>query len=173
MDLSKYTTLAEATKSDTASRYGISNQPNATQLEAMKYIALHGFDPVREFVGGKLGYNSFFRSDELNKKIGGAVDKDGNSTSQHCKGEAIDLDCDLFGGKTNTEIFDWISTHLDFDQLIAEVPDGKGNYGWIHMSMVNPAVKGRPNRKQRLIAVPKANGKPGWDYQAFIKHMAG
>lgn len=162
MNLSPHTTLAEATRSDTALRKRIDNTPDEKQLEAMKYLANNIFEPARAFVGGPLWYNSFFRSKRLNDEIGG------EPTSQHMKGEAVDLDCDLFGGKTNAELFEFIRKNLEFDQLIAENPDGKGNFAWIHVSLVNPAIAGKKNRKEVFIAkligkTPK--GKPRYKYE--------
>jgi hypothetical protein len=162
MNLSPHTTLAEATRSDTAQRLRLDNAPNEKQLEAMKYLATNLFEPARDFVGGPLWYNSFFRSKKVNDAVGG------EDSSQHTKGEAVDLDCDLFGGKTNAELFEYIKANLEFDQLIAEIPDGKGNFAWIHASLVNPAVAGRKNRKEVFVAklVGKtASGKPKYKYE--------
>jgi hypothetical protein len=140
MKLSKYITLSEATKSTTALKFGLSNQPNAEQIEAMKYVALNVFDPCREFVKGALHASSFFRSPEVNTRIGGSA------TSQHCKGEAIDMDCDTFGNGTNKELFHYIKDNLIFDQEILEYPDAKGNPAWVHVSL-----KKSGNRKQVLV----------------------
>lgn len=141
MRLSKYVTLAEAVKSQTATRLGIENNPSEDQLEAMQYVASTVFDPVREFVGGPLHASSFFRSSELNKAIGGS-----SSTSQHMKGEAIDIDCDTFGHGTNLQVFNFIKDNLEFDQLILEYPDKEGNPAWVHVSK-----KKRDNRGQVLV----------------------
>src|SRR6478609_7140834 len=103
MKISKYVTLEEATKSQTAIRQGIDNSPNAEQLEAMKYVASEIFDPVREYVNGPLNASSFFRCHELNTAIGGS-----STTSQHMRGEAIDIDADTFGYGTNHSIFEFI-----------------------------------------------------------------
>ena len=142
MKISKYLTLAEATKSQTATRKGIDNSPNAGQLLAMKWIATEIFDPVREFVGGPLHASSFFRSEALNKAIGGS-----STTSQHMKGEAIDIDCDTYGNGTNRVVFDFIRNKLDFDQLIYEYPNVQGAPAWVHVSLKR---SGR-NRKQLLV----------------------
>lgn len=141
MKISKYITYDEATKSQTAVRQGIDNKPNDQQLEAMKYVATNVFDPVREYVGGSLHASSFFRSKELNAAIGGS-----STTSQHMKGEAIDIDCDTFGFGSNNSVFDWIAKSLNFDQLIGEYPDASGKFSWVHVSL----TKDR-NRKQMLV----------------------
>ena len=67
----------------------------------MKLLAEKIFQPLRAWVGGPIKVNSFFRSAALNNEIGGA------SSSQHCKGQAIDID-DVYGGKSNAEMFNWI-----------------------------------------------------------------
>lgn len=139
--ISKYLNYEEATKSQTATRLGIKNEPNTQQLEAMKYVAVNVFDKVREFVGGPLHASSFFRSEKLNAAIGGS-----SKTSQHMKGEAIDIDCDTFGHGTNQGIFDYIRVNLEYDQVIGEYPDAKGKWSWVHVSL-----KKSGNRKQVLV----------------------
>ena len=139
--ISKYLNYEEATKSQTATRLGIKNEPNPQQLEAMKYVAVNVFDKVREFVGGPLHASSFFRSEKLNAAIGGS-----SKTSQHMKGEAIDIDCDTFGHGTNQGIFDYIRVNLEYDQVIGEYPDANGKWSWVHVSL-----KKSGNRKQVLV----------------------
>lgn len=129
MKISKYLSYSEATKSSTAIRLGIENEPNEEQLENMRFVATEIFDPVREFVGGPLHASSFFRSKELNDAIGGS-----SHTSQHMSGEAIDIDADTFGFGTNSGIFQFILDNLIFDQLILEYPDKSGKPSWIHVS---------------------------------------
>ncbi len=146
MNISKYITYAEATKSDTAIKFNIKNDPDANQLIAMKNVATKVFDPVREFVGAPLGVTSFFRSKDLNTKIGGS-----STTSQHMSGEAIDIDCDKYGNSTNKQIFDFIRKNLDFDQLIWEYGTDT-NPDWVHVSY---KLNGK-NRKQVLQKTIKA-----------------
>ena len=128
-DLSDHITYAEAIHSNTAKRRGIDNTPNPTQVENMKLTAEKIFEPLRKFVGGPIKVNSFFRSPELNTKIGGS------KTSQHCKGQAIDID-DVFGYKTNAEMYNWIKENLDFDQMIWEFGTDM-NPNWVHISYVS------------------------------------
>lgn len=141
MKISKYVSYDEATKSQTAVRLGIDNVPTIEQLQNMKYVATNVFDKVREYVGGPLHASSFFRSPELNAAIGGS-----SKTSQHMKGEAIDIDADTFGHGTNEIIFNYIKNKLEFDQLIGEYPDENGKFAWVHVSL-----KKKDNRKQVLI----------------------
>tara|TARA_Y100000356_G_scaffold84819_1_gene70601 strand:+ start:29 stop:490 length:462 start_codon:yes stop_codon:yes gene_type:complete len=129
MKISDNITYAEAIHSQTAKREGIDNTPTAKQVEVMKLTAEKIFEPLRKFVGGPIKVNSFFRSAELNEKIGGST------TSQHCKGQAIDID-DVYGYKTNAEMYNWIKENLNFDQMIWEFGTDM-NPNWVHVSYVS------------------------------------
>ena len=129
MKISDHITYAEAIHSNTAKRKGIDNTPSEAQVTAMKLLAEKVFEPLRKWVGGPIKVNSFFRSEALNESIGGAA------TSQHCKGQAIDID-DVYGRKTNADMYHWIQTNLDYDQMIWEFgTDMQPN--WIHVSYVS------------------------------------
>jgi uncharacterized protein YcbK (DUF882 family) len=109
--ISRHISDKEAVRSNTATRRGIKNVPNDKQLYNMKMIARQIFEPLRSYVGGPIKINSFFRCEELNTAIGGS------SKSQHCKGQAIDID-DTFGRSSNAEMYEFIKNNLNFDQLI-------------------------------------------------------
>ncbi len=129
MKISDHITYAEAIHSNTAKRKGIDNTPSEAQVTAMKLLAEKVFEPLRKWVGGPIKVNSFFRSEALNESIGGA------SSSQHCKGQAIDID-DVYGKKTNADMYHWIQQNLDYDQMIWEFgTDMQPN--WIHVSYVS------------------------------------
>ena len=106
--ISKHISYKEGMYSRTALRRGIKNNPNAEQMENMITIAEEVFEPLRMWVGGPIKINSFFRSPELNKAIGGS------GKSQHCHGQAIDID-DTFGKMSNAEMYEFIKENLDFD----------------------------------------------------------
>lgn len=127
MNISKHISLNEATRSQTATRKGIKNIPNEVQLEAMKLVAETCFEPIRNHFGVPLTISSFFRCEALNVAVGGS------KTSQHCKGEAIDIDADG-SSITNKQVFEWAKANLKFDQLINEYPDEAGNPAWVHIS---------------------------------------
>ena len=146
-NISKYIGYKEATRTDVRN---VKNVPNADQLSAMRYVASRVFDPVREYVGGALFVSSFFRSQIVNKAIGGSL------SSQHCKGEAIDIDCDVYGNGTNKEVFEYIKENLPFDQLIWEFGDND-NPDWVHVSL----RRDNKNRKQILRAI-KNGGKTSY-----------
>ena len=102
--ISKHISAREATESYTAKRKGIENIPNEYQLTNMVGVAENVFEPLRKWVGGPIKINSFFRSVDLNKAIGGS------SKSQHCQGRAIDID-DVYGYKTNAEMYKYIKNN--------------------------------------------------------------
>jgi hypothetical protein len=142
MKLSNYVSLAEVTKSDTAKRKGISNEPTPEHLENLKTISTEVFDKVREHFGVPIYISSGYRSEALNKAIGGS------KTSDHNLGRALDLDQDGRGnGVTNMEVFEFIKDNLEFDQVIGEFQRADGNFDWVHVGYRKGA-----NRKQILVA---------------------
>ena len=144
--ISKHISYHEGTYSRTAERRDLDNTPNKEQLKCMKEVAENLFEPLREWVGGPIKINSFFRGEPVNTAIGGST------RSQHMKGQAIDID-DTFGHKTNAEMYYYIKDNLDFDQMIWEFGTDK-NPNWLHISWVSH----RPNRKKLTIA-KKINGR--------------
>ena len=144
--ISKHISYKEATRSTTAVRTGLNNAPNEAQLKCMSILSEKIFEPLREHVGGPIRINSFFRSVELNKAIGGS------STSQHCKGQAFDLD-DSYGCMTNAEMYKFVKDNLDFDQMIWEFGDDE-NPNWIHISYVS-----QEKNRNRCLKAWKEHGK--------------
>ena len=144
--ISNHISYKEGVYSNTAIRRGIDNIPDQDQLANMQLIADEIFEPLRIYVNGPIKINSFFRSIELNKAIGGS------SKSQHCKGQAIDID-DTFGRMTNTEMYHFIKENLDFDQLIWEFGD-EDNPAWVHVSYVS-----KEDNRNRCLLAYKENKK--------------
>jgi len=144
--ISEHISYKEGVYSRTATRLSIDNEPNKNQKSNMCIIANEVFEPLRVWVGGPIKINSFFRSPELNKAIGGS------SRSQHCQGQAIDLD-DTFGKATNAEMFKFIKENLDYDQMIWEFGDDK-NPDWVHVSYVS-----KNNNRNRCLKAYKEKGK--------------
>lgn len=129
MNISTHISYDKATRSQTATRKRIENIPSGEQVEAMKIVAAECFEKIYT-VFPDADVNSFFRSPALNAGIGGSA------TSQHMKGEAIDI---TRGSKEkNRELFEWCKLHLIVDQCINEF-----DYSWIHVSFT---VK-KQNRK--------------------------
>ena len=128
MKLSEHLSLKEVTKSETAIRLGVDNQPSQQQLQNLIILAKEVFEPIRVHFNEPIYVSSGFRSKVLNKALRGS------STSQHCKGEAIDLDQDYRNTDvTNAEVFEFIRDNLEFTQLIWENGDDK-NPAWVHVS---------------------------------------
>ena len=129
IEISNYVSYNEVIRSATALKKNIDNTPNKLQLCRIKSLCKNLFDPLREWCGGRVKINSVFRSKLLNSKIGGA------SKSQHLanNGAAVDID-DIYGHKTNLEMFHYIKDNLEYDKLIAEFPTDGGQPRWIHMS---------------------------------------
>ena len=128
MNLSRNFTLSELTKSDTAIRKGINNNPNAEQIEKLKALCENILQPVRDHFG-RVKVTSGFRSVDLCLAIGSS------SNSQHAKAEAADFEC---VGVDNAELADWIKDNLPYDQLIVEYyTPGEPNSGWIHCSYIS------------------------------------
>jgi zinc D-Ala-D-Ala carboxypeptidase len=138
MKISAHLTLNEVIKSNTATRHGIDNSPTDEHLTNLKAVAENVFEPLRNWHGKAIGISSGYRSQALNTAI------KGSKSSQHCKGEALDIDADMFNnGLTNAQIFNWIKDNVDFDQMIWEFgTDEEPN--WIHVSFVTH----RSNRKK-------------------------
>lgn len=143
MQLSKNLSLAEVVRSESAKRRGINNLPTAEHLENLKDLALNVFQPIRDHFKVPIHISSGYRSRILNNAVNGAA------KSQHCSGQAIDIDVDGTS-ITNKQVFDYIKDNLDFDQLIFEFGTDK-NPDWVHVSYSKDN-----NRKQVLRA--KRNG---------------
>ena len=128
MNLTRNFTLSELTKSDTAIRKGINNNPSPEQIEKLKSLCENILQPIRDHFG-RVKITSGFRSVELCLAIGSS------ERSQHAKAEAADFEVI---GTDNAELFDWIKDNLSPDQLILEFyTPGEPNSGWIHCSWVS------------------------------------
>jgi hypothetical protein len=156
-------TFKEATKSRKAIQYGLDNLPTEDHLSNMILVAENVFQPVREHFDVAIGITSFYRTSEVNIKIGGA------KRSQHLKGQAIDMDADMYDKYiivahdvpkvllTNKMIFDWIVENVEFDTIIWEFGD-VNNPAWIHVSYV-----AGNNRKRKLRAYVDKDGETHYD----------
>ena len=138
MNLSTHVTLKEFQGSVSATTHGINNQMSASQIESAKLLCENVFEPLRTYLNTPIEISSGFRSVQLNKMIGGS------KTSQHTKGEAMDI-------KIGAKGFNYIKDNLNFDQLIWEFGNDD-NPQWVHVSFSSR------NRKQVLKA-SKKNGK--------------
>ena len=120
-------------RSQTAARRGIDNTPPPVVVERLQALCVNVLEPLRALARAPIHITSGYRSQRLNRAIGGA------STSQHVLGEAADL---VMPGLGSGEIFNLIRrSGLDFDQMIEEGT-------WIHLSYTTR----RPNRRECLRA---------------------
>lgn len=143
MNIGKYTTLEKLTKSQSAERHGIENQPDAIQLANLRELIEKVYDPLCDHFQRAIPISSGFRSKVLNSIIGGATN------SQHATGEAIDLDCDGDGTPTtNSMVFHWLLVNVEFCQLIWEYGDER-NPAWVHVSF------SRGNNKRQVLRALK------------------
>jgi hypothetical protein len=153
MRISKYVSLSEATKSQTAVRKGIDNSPASQEhLDAMVNLATKVFDPVREHFDVPIGVSSFYRSPNLNTAIGGST------RSQHTIGEAMDIDADMFGRLTNKEIYEFIRDNIEFDQMIWEFGTDE-EPAWVHVSL-----KLNGTNRGEMLKAYKENGRTRYTY---------
>ena len=148
MKLSKNFTLAEIEHSSTAKRLGINNEMPKEHIANMQRLITELIQPMRDALG-PIRISSGYRSPKLNKAIGGS------SRSQHCKGEALDLQFWKEGKMNNKVIYDWvIDSGIEFDQMINEFDNA-----WIHISL-----KSKENRKEILEAYKNEKGKTKYKY---------
>ena len=151
MKLSEHLDLSEVIRSESAKRNGISNMPTEAHIANFKLLAEKVFEPIRLNFRCPINLSSGYRSVELNKCIGGSL------TSQHCTGEAIDIDMDgTPHAVTNKMVFNFIKEYLEFDQLIWEFGTDN-NPDWVHVSYESTGKQ----RKQVLKAY-KQNGKTNY-----------
>ena len=135
MRLSKNFTLSEITKSNTAKRLGITNAPNQEHLNNMQILIRDLIQPMRDALG-PIRISSGYRSPVLNRAIGGST------KSQHCKGQAVDLQFWEKGEMCNKKVYDWVLKEgIEFGQMINEF-----DYAWIHISL-------RPDNKNRRMVL--------------------
>ena len=149
MNLSANFTLEEMVKSQTALRCDIDNTPSEEHIAAMRALAAHVLQPVREHFGKPVRISSGYRCVDLCTAVGS------KPTSQHAKGEAADFE---IPGVGNPVVAAYIRDNLVFDQLILEFydPDEGPNSGWVHCSYVEP----KDNRNMCL-TINKSGTKQG------------
>jgi len=145
MKLSENFSLQELTKSETALRLGMKNDPTEADIQNLKTLCEKVLQPIRDHFKMGVKVNSGFRHPEVNAKVGGS------KTSDHCKGQACDIEIPSIA---NADLANWISDNLSYTQLILEfyttgIPDS----GWVHVSYDPKNLK-----KQNLTATSK-NGK--------------
>src|SRR5574343_627143 len=112
MKLSEHFTLEELTHSNTAISHGLDNTPNGLQIFALTLLCSEVLEPIRALFGKPIDVAVAFRSQEVNKLVGGVAN------SQHCKGEACDF---TIAGIDNADIVNkTIEANIPFEQIIWE-----------------------------------------------------
>ena len=148
MRLSKNFALSEITHSNTAKRLGIDNEPTEVHLQNMQHLVDNLLQPLRDSIG-PIRISSGYRNPSLNRAIGGS------RSSQHCKGQALDIQFWEMGQMNNKVIYDFIlDSNMEFDQMINEF-----DFAWIHISL-----KDKGNRKQVLEAYKDEDGDTKYKY---------
>lgn len=146
--ISKHISFEEATHSATAERMGIvNNNPNQSVVDNMKLLAENVFEPIREHFKTPISITSMYRGLNLNQAVKGSI------TSQHCSGEAMDIDMGTGTKPSNKMIFDYIKDNLVFDQLIYEFGTDK-NPDWVHVSYESTG-----KQRKQILRAKKINGK--------------
>ena len=149
MKLSANFTLSELTKSQTAVRKNIKNEPSTAHVENLIHLAETVLQPVREHFGKAVVISSGYRSPELCEAIGSS------SKSQHARGEAADFE---IMGVDNMQLAMWINKNTDFDQLILEFYEpGDPNSGWVHCSAV------KEGSRAQVLKATKVEGKTKYE----------
>lgn len=143
--LTKNFSLHELTKSETAARHDMENNPGPTEIGNLTTLAGKVLQPIRDHYQKGVHINSGFRHPDVNAKVGGS------RTSDHTKGMAADLE---IPGVPNPEVAAFIRDNLEFTQLLLEfyvqgIPDS----GWVHVSY-DPN-----NLKKQVMTATKQGGK--------------
>jgi zinc D-Ala-D-Ala carboxypeptidase len=112
MNLTQNFTLSEMTKSETALRFGMANDPTETEIENLRILCENVLQPVRNYYGMGVKVNSGFRHPLVNAKV------NGSTASDHCKGFAADIE---IPGIANADLAQWIKDNCEFRQLILRV----------------------------------------------------
>lgn len=139
----KYFTISELTRSATAKRLGINNEPNVAIQNNLVALVENVLDPLRAKWGAPIIVTSGYRCEKLNRVVGGA------NNSQHAKGQAADIRTVSDSRADNMKLLRClINSGIKFDQLICEYPDAFGRPDWIHVSF-----NANGNRNSKLTAV--------------------
>lgn len=126
MQLTKNFSLLEVIHSDAAMKLNLDNMPSFTVMQNVKFTAA-GLERVRALLNQPIKINSWFRSIDVNKAVGGS------KNSQHMLGQAVDFTCPDFGSPTLVALeIAKQAKIIGVDQLILES-------SWVHVSFtLNP-----------------------------------
>lgn len=128
MRLTDNFTLKELTKTNT----GLPNLITDLEIDNLSRLCQKVLQPLRDIYGKPIIVNSGYRSERVNKAVGGVP------TSQHRRGEAADITAGSV--KENKRLFNILKT-MEFDQLISY------GYRFLHVSYT---IR-KPNRNQIIL----------------------
>lgn len=127
----------ELIASATAKRLGLDNTPNEQEKEKLRQLAIDLLQPIRDAWRSPIIINSAFRSEAVNKAVGGV------KNSQHRLGEAADV---TIGGKErNKKLFNFIVKLINQKKIYVGQLIDEYNYSWIHISL--PRTNGKQNNQ--------------------------
>jgi putative chitinase len=136
--LTPHFSLAEMTTTST----GIPNIPTGQLLQNLNYTAQQ-MEKVRQILGTPIQINSAYRSDAVNRAVGGVT------TSAHSYGFAVDFVSPKFG--TPYEICaKLIAAGMKFDQLIHE------KRRWVHIGF---GLRTGISNRQQVLTLPPQGGR--------------
>lgn len=144
MKLSTNFSVAELSKSEAATRQGLDNTPSMEVIDSLQALVDNVLQPLRDKLG-PIVVTSGYRSPAVNKAIGGSA------TSDHCKGQAADIEVLNMDNKALAE---YIRDNMKFTQLILEFyRKGVADSGWVHVSY------DAKNLKNQVLTAAKVDGK--------------
>lgn len=122
MNITNNFTWEELTRTST----GLPNTPNMDAKAYLLELCLLILQPIRDKYGKPITVTSGYRSEMVNKAVGGA------KTSQHLKGQAADI---TVGQKANKALFELIVQMIKDKQIKVGQLIDENNYKWIHISL--------------------------------------
>lgn len=128
--LAEHFTLREMLASGKARELNIDNMPTQRDVDCLRRLCQQVLEPLRRRFG-VVRITSGYRSQQLNEAVGGVPQ------SQHCYGQAADIHCPSL--EAARRMYDYIGSHLDFDQLLLERKLSNGCC-WLHVSYVSPGL---------------------------------
>ena len=141
MRLSSNFYLSEFTRSATAQRLNLSNEPDKRSIKNLIYLCDNVLQICRDIIG-PIRITSGYRNPDLCRVLGS------KKTSQHTEGMAADIQFHKDGVMNNKLLMDTIIQNCEFDQLIEEF-----NYSWIHVSYSHK------NNRNQILRAYKEKGK--------------
>lgn len=143
MYLSRHFTLEEMTRSDTAARHSLENDPGKEEKINLAFLCMHCLEPLREAWGAPIVVTSGYRSKRVNELVGGT------KNSQHTKGQAADIR--PVHGEDFTKLFKLANRICDYDQLLFEYNKSNGKVRCIHISCNKDISKNRHYTREKYL----------------------